>query len=308
MTPFKGNMVLCALMMVPGAAIAQDISGAATLGYGFSSISNGGGDLNQFTLDGAGDIDFLNGLALGLTGGLVHADADRGGDISLTDLGADLAYTSVGGATFGGYLDYTDFGGNGLLTGSTDTSSYGLMGGYAGDLLQLTANLGWSDASGAAVAGVSDWMDYGLNVSYTPSDQTRIAGHWQLGDLDNALGGDDLSSIGIGASHVFGAGIIGFGGISRTEFDAANLEATSYGIGVGYDLSQISNLPAQMSLELARTNVERAARPDADVDTIRLGVTIPLGARASAAPLNSLANGIMSPRRNALSTLYGSSF
>jgi hypothetical protein len=309
MTLPKSNLLACAFLVVPGAALTQEISGAATLGYAHSEVSNGGGDLNAYTLDGASDIAFRNGLALGLNGGLVHADPDGGGgDIGLTDLGADLSYQMYSGAMFGGYIDYTDLSGNGLLTGSADATSYGFMGGYSGQMLQVEANIGWTDASGAVVAATSDWMDYGVNVSYTPTEQTRIAGHWQLSDLDSALGGDDLSSIGIGASHDFGAGIVGFGGISRVDFDAANVEATSYGIGVGYDLRQISNMPAQVSLELARTNLDAGIGGDTDVDTVRLGVTIPFGAGSRQAPLNSLADSIMSPRHNALSTLFDNVF
>ncbi|SEK72965.1 hypothetical protein SAMN05421666_0309 [Roseovarius nanhaiticus] len=309
MTLSKSKLMACALVALPGAAMSQQISGAATLGYAHSSVSNGGADMNAYTLDGAGEIDFLNGLALGMTGGFAHVDPDGGGgDISLKDLGADLSYRLYSGAVFGGYLDYTDLSGNGLLTGSADTTSYGLMGGYDGPLLQLGTNIGWTDVSGAGLGGVSDWTDYGLNVSYTPTERTRIAGHWQLSDIDSAVGGSDLSSIGIGASHDFGAGVIGFGGISRVDFDAANVDATSFGIGVGYDLSQISNVPAQMSLELARTTLDAGVGADTDVDTVRLGVTIPLGERRSAAPLNSLADSIMTPRHNALSTLFDNVF
>ena len=34
------------------------------------------------------------------------------------------------------------------------------------------------------------------------------------------------------------------------------VDATSYGLGVGYDLGQVSRLPGQVSLELARTNLD----------------------------------------------------
>ncbi|MFX0542390.1 porin [Roseovarius sp. S4756] len=309
MTLSKSNILVCTFLVLPGAALSQDVSGAATLGYAHSSVSNGGGDLNAYTVDGAGDITFQNGFAVGLTGSVIHADPDGGGgDIDLTDLGSDLTYTTYSGAMFGGYLDYTDLSGNGLLTGSADATSYGLTGGYAGQMLQIKANVGWTDASGAGLGVVSDWMDYGVNVSYTPTERTRIAGHWQLSDVDTNFGGTDLSSVGVGASHDFGAGFVGFGGISRVDFDAANVDATSYGVGVGYDLSQISSVPAQVSLELARTNLDAGAFGDTDVDTVRLGVTIPLGGPSNQTPLNSLSESIMAPRHNALSTLFDNIF
>src|SRR5680860_1493024 len=111
-------------------------------------------------------------------------------------------------------------------------------------------------------------MDYGVNISYTPTANTKIAGHWQLSDLKTNIGSSNLTSYGIGASHNFGVGFVGFGGISRVDFDAANVEATSYGIGC--DLRQVSTVPAQISLELARTNLDAGGGADADVDTCLL--------------------------------------
>jgi hypothetical protein len=295
--------------MIRGASLAQDLSGAATLGYANSSVSNGGGDVNSYTLDAIGDFDFQNGWNLGLDGSFAHVDPEGSGSGNVTDLGTKLQYHTYSGAIFGGYVDYLDFDGNGLLTGSGNATSYGFTGGYGNQMIRGEANIGWTDASGAGLGATSDWMDYGINVAYTPTENTKIAGHWQLSDLDTRISGTNLTSIGIGASHYFGAGLTGFGGISRVDFDAANIEATSYGIGVGYDLRQVSTLPAQLSLELARTNVDAGAGFDADLDSVRLGVTIPFGARGgSNAPLNSLAESIMTPRHNAISTLYDNAY
>lgn len=294
----------CALLAMPGATLAQDISGAATLGYGHTSVSNGGGDANSYTLDARGNFAFQNGWNLGLDGSFGHLDPDGGGgDENTTDLGLKLQYKNYAGAMFGGYVDYLDLSGNGLLAGSADATSYGFTGGYGNQLIQAEANIGWTDASIAGVGSSSDWMDYGVNVAYTPTENTRIAGHWQLSDLNTNFGGSNLTSYGIGASHNFGSGFIGFGGITRVDFDALNVDATSFGVGMGYDLRQVSNLPGQVSLELARTNLDAGGGADVDADTVRLGLTIPFGARGSSAPLNSLADSIMAPRHNAVSTL-----
>ncbi len=303
MTIKTSKLLACALLTLPTAGLAQDISGAATLGYAHSSISNGGGDENAYTLDAVGNFAFENGWSLALNGTFAHVDPDGGGDVNISDLGMKLQYRTYTGAMFGGYVDYTDLDGNGALAVSADATSYGITGGYGNQLLQAEANLGWTDASVGGLGSTSDWMDYGLNVAYTPTENTKIAGHWQLSDLDTRFGGTNLTSYGIAASHNFGSGFVGFGGISRVNFDVANVDATSYGIGMGYDLRQVSNVPAQLSLELARTNLDVSGGGDADVDTVRLGVTIPFGARGSNAPLNSLADSIMAPRHNALSTL-----
>lgn len=307
---FQFNRLLaCGLMIAPAGAFAQDFSGAATLGYAHSSTSNGGGDENAYTLDGAGNFDFANGWDIGLTGAFAHADPDGGaGDVDIIDVGVDLQYRIISGAMFGAYVDYVDLDGNGLLAGSADATSYGFTAGYSGPVFQAVANVGSTDGSIATLGDSSDWMDYGVNLSYTPTEKTKIAGHWQLSDLDTGFNGTNIYSIGVGASHDFGAGFTGFGGVSRVDYNAANVEATSYGLGVGYDLSQISTVPAQVSLELARTNFDFGLGADSDVDTIRLGVTIPIGQRGGGAPLNSLADSIMTPRHNALSTLFDSQY
>ena len=298
----------CALMATPAVGSAQDFSGAATLGYGHSSISNGGGDANSYTLDGRGAFDLRNGFSIGLDGSLVYSDPDGPGDNGAVDIGAKLQYQLYSGAVFGGYLDYIDLDGSGQFGGDADATSYGLTGGYKGRTLQMEVNLGWTDASVSGLGSTGNWMDYGVNIAYTPTERTKIAGHWQLSDLDTAFGSTNLSSIGIGASHDFGAGFLGFAGITRVDYDAFDIDATSYGLGVGYDLQQVSNLPGQISLELARTNLDAAGFGDANVDTIRLGFTMPLGNRATSAPLNSLADSIMSPRHNAISTLSDNVF
>lgn len=306
----KSNIfVISSLLALPGAGLAQDFSGAATLGYAHTSVSNGGGDANSYTLDGRGDIAFQNGFNLGLDGTLARIDPDGGGgDISVADLGVKLQYQTRTGAMFGGYVDYVDLDLDGAFGGSADATSYGLTGGYGNNLIRAEANIGWTDASVSGLGSTSDWMDYGINVAYTPTENTRIAGHWQLSDLDTSFGGTNLASYGVGASHNFGSGFVGFGGVTRVDYDAANVDATSYGVGVGYDLGHVSTVPAQISLELARTNLDAGGGADVDVDTIRLGVTIPFGRTGGSAPLNSLADSIMAPRHNAISTLADNVF
>lgn len=74
----------------------------------------------------------------------------------------------------------------------------------------------------------------------------------------------------------FSNGWSGFAGVNWFDVDNVNLDATTFGVGVGYDLKQVSQVPALVSLELARSDVSLGGT-SADVDTIRLGVTFPLG-------------------------------
>lgn len=293
------RLLACALLTAPSAGLAQDFAGAATLGYAYSSVSNNQPSVNSYSLDGAGTFDFQGGFSLDVDGSLKHANMSRGSNAGVFDLGGELNYRFLAGPVFGAYLEYANLDSNGLLGRDIDAASYGLAGGYENDLIQAKLFFGGTDAS-SINGSSSNWTDYGVNVAYTPFETTKFAGYWMRSDTGSS---DKISSLGIGASHDFGAGFTGFGGISHMEFDAFNIDATAYGIGVGYDLSQLARLPAQLSLELARTTIDPVGR-DTDIDTIRLGVTLPLGLRSGSAPLNSAAWKAMSPRHNALTTFY----
>jgi hypothetical protein len=153
-----------------------------------------------------------------------------------------------------------------------------------------------------------DWVDYGVNLRYVVSPQARIGGHAMRSDISVPGGRDvEIDSYGIGGDYGFGNGWSGFGGLSYVELDAAGIDATTFGIGAGYDLKQISRVPAAVSLELSRTDLSQPGG-GADVDTIRLSVTLPLGNRKNANPLNSVSRSAMSPRHNAVSTLLDAAF
>ncbi|HEY9040334.1 MAG TPA: hypothetical protein VIN05_15485 [Roseovarius sp.] len=298
----SGRVFACALLAAPGAGLAQDFDGAATLGYGHSSVSNGRPDVNTYTMDGVGTLAFQNGFSLDVDGSFHHANPDSGSNMGVFDAGGVLNYRLGVGPVVGVYLEYASLDSNGLLGRDINATSYGLTGGYEDQLFQAKLFYGGTDAS-AIVGANSDWTDYGLNVAYTPTQSTMVAGHWMRSDIDAPAVETDATSFGVGVDHNFGNGFSGFGGISRLNFDALNIDATSYGLGVGYDLSQIARVPAQISLELARTTIDPVGR-NTDVDSIRLGVTIPFGMRSGGAPLNSAANNAMSPRHNAVSTFY----
>ena len=297
-----GRVFACALLAAPGAGLAQDFDGAATLGYGYSSVSNGRPDVNTYTIDGVGTLAFQNGFSLDVDGSFHHANPDRGSNMGVFDVGGVLNYRFGLGPVAGVYLEYASLDSNGLLGRDINATSYGLTGGYEDQLFQAKLFYGGTDAS-AIVGANSDWTDYGLNVAYTPTQSTMVAGHWMRSDIDAPAVATDATSFGVGVDHNFGNGFSGFGGISRLNFDALNIDATSYGLGVGYDLNQIARVPAQISLELARTTIDPVGR-NTDVDSIRLSVTIPFGMRSGGTPLNSTANNAMSPRHNAVSTFY----
>lgn len=304
----KLNLIMgAALASMPLALCAQDAGGAFTLGYGASSVSGPAGDISTLSLDGVGNIALNNNFNIGFYGSFKNADENNtSNDVTASDFGLTLNYQFVNGVVVGGYLDYAslDFG---TFTTDLDATSYGGTVGYVTDTFGAEGFLGMTETSPDLAPGV-DWVDYGLNLRYVVSPQVRIGGHAMRSDISGPGGADlEIDSYGIGGDYGFGNGWSGFGGLSYVELDAANIDATTFGLGVGYDLKQISRVPASVSLELSRTDLSGPGN-NTDVDTIRLSVTLPLGNRQSTAPLNSVGRSAMAPRHNAVSTLIDSAF
>lgn len=299
--------LICAVLSaVPGVMAAQEFQGAGTLGYGHSSISNGGGDLSSYTLDAAGTVSFDNGLHIGLDGRLAKVDPDQvSNDVDAADFGLKLNYQFTSGAVVGGYVDHANLDVSGT-TFDGDVTSYGLSGGYVINNFGGEVFIGESETSPSLPSG-ADWMDYGLKLRYNPAENVRVGGHVIQSELSQGGTDIDLTSWGLGGSYGFANGWSGFAGINRFDVDNVNLDATTFGFGVGYDLKQVSQIPALVSVELARTDLS-AGGTSADVDTIRFGVTMPLGKAKGTPPLNSVANAAMSPRHNAVSNLVNTAF
>ncbi|QYX56715.1 hypothetical protein K1T73_17040 [Roseovarius sp. SCSIO 43702] len=296
-------------ILVSGAGSAQEFSGAATLGYGHTSLSDGLGDANSYTLDGIGEVDFQNGFTIGMNGSLKKVDPDgSGNDTEAVDLGLELASRLPSGFMLGGYLDFInvdeDIGG-GFAT-NADILSYGIKTGYVTDVLAAEFHIGLSETSPSLPSGV-DWTDYGINLRYQATDRTEVGGHLLRSEISGPGGTGNIDSIGLSGSHGFGSGWTTFGGVNWADADGAGGDVTTFGVGVGYDLSRVAAVPAQLSLELARSNIETGAG-DVDADTVRLGLTMPLGGGKTGAPLNSVSHATMKPRHNALSTLIDTTY
>ena len=145
------RLLACALLTVPSvgpsAGLAQNFDGAATLGYAYSSVSNGQPNVNSYSLDGAGRLDFQGGFSLDVHSSLNHANTSRGGNAGMADMGGELNYRFLAGPVVGAYLEYADMDSNGLLGRDINATSYGLTGGFENQLFQAKLLFGGTDAS-----------------------------------------------------------------------------------------------------------------------------------------------------------------
>ena len=90
-----------------------------------------------------------------------------------------------------------------------------------------------------------------------------------------------------------------FGGVATTAISGTGVDATSFGLGAGYDLgASLGN--SVVSLELGRTNLGTPVG-SGHMNTVRLGLTVPLGRSKAAVPQNSVAGAVLNPTKNAVS-------
>ncbi|WP_420584914.1 hypothetical protein [Ruegeria sp.] len=297
------------LAATPGILAAQEVTGAATLGFGTGDISGGGGDFGSFTADAVATVNFENGLFWGLGAKYVYIDPDDvPGDETIYDFDTSLNYQFSTGAVIGAYFEYAD---DELDTGlgfdlSGSTTSYGVSGGYVADGVGFEAWIGQTDTS-PSLPGGDDFLDYGALVRYQPTEEGVFGAHLARSDVSVSGIDLDLYSLGFGGRYQFGPGWGAFGGISHQSLADFDVDATTFGVGVDYNFINVIDFPLQLSVELSRTNLD-AGGADADIDTLRFGLTVPFDGRTSATPLNSVARAAMAPRYNTYNTLVDTAF
>ena len=282
----------------PLALAAQEITGVATLGYGHVSSSDGFPDITALSFDGRAGVTYDNRLTLGITASTAKADPDGvAEDLSINSLGLSggVAFPSLW--RLGGYAEFSEIRVSGL--GSDKLDSFGVTVGYASDIMDAEAFAGQSDTDLLARTGV-DWTDLGARLSFGIGQNGAVGGHMVRSRLSGGGMSVDVTSVGLGAHYDFGQGLVGFAGITRAEADILIGDVTNVGVGFGYDLSTVANVPAIVSLELARAQFDDGV-DRYDEDTIRFGLTLPLGG-SKTAPMNSVAANAMTPNRTALTT------
>lgn len=291
----------------PTLAAAQDLSysGALTLGVGFHSVSDVDQDLRTTSLDGRLDFDFGNGFSLGVDAGYLDLDIDEvPADFSAQFIGFDVAYRFANGMSLGAYAEE--------LTASADVlpvdislKSGGITAGYDASGLQLGVFVGQSDTS-PELPG-TDFQDLGLTAKYAPMEGLTLGAAFLRTTVDTAGTEVDIDFAGLAATYVINDSFTVFGGVSNTSLDLIDADATTMGLGAGY-LLPMGGVTSTLSLELTRTDLSADGIGSGDLDTVRLGLTLPLGGKGSESPLNSVADSVFNPRHSAINAGLTSAF
>lgn len=301
------GMVAALLCVVaPTLVIAQDFSGAVTLGYGSSDVEGISEDLSTLSLNGRAGVDFGNGFRLGIDHGVQSIDIDGvAEDVSIVAMGIYGAYRFNNGMSLGGYAEKAKLDVDALATDLSATS-YGLMGGYSAGAAHLSGFFGKTTTDPDLPAGV-DIRDIGLAVKYAAAPNLTLGASAMRSRISDSVTDLDVDFIGLAGAYGVAENWSLFGGLSRASLDLVDADVTSFGVGVSYDLSSHLRMGSSVSLELARSNAS-VAGVDGDLDTVRLGLSIPLGGDGFSVPMNSVADSVMAPRHNAITSAVMSAF
>ncbi len=286
----------------PGLVAAQDLSGGVTLGYGNHDIAGQG--LTTTSLDGRVKLAFANGMTLGVSAGYLDLGIDGAPfDISANFVGLDAGYNFGNGISAGVYVEQ--------LTGSVSAlpidltlKSIGAEVGYTTGNLQFGAHVGRTSTSPDINIDIDN---VGLTAKYTPSEKLDIGGAFLRATLSSGGSEIDIDMLGVAAAYDINPQLSVFGGVSRTSISDVDVDFTTMGLGVGYDLSSMVGMASIVSLEVARTEVSLGGGSE-DLDTLRLGLTFPLGGKGTEAPLNSVADSIFNPRHGAVNAALTGAF
>ena len=299
----KNNALLAlALVMVPGLASAEiTVSGGVTLTYGKLDGGFGTSDVKEKGVDGRMKLDFGNGILFGLQVGKIDMPiSDTPISLEGEFVALDAAYRFTNGMRVGAYADRLTMGID-LLPIDVTLKTSGVSVGYEGQGFDAEAFIGNTSVSPAVPL---DIKNRGVAVSYTGQPGLEAGATWLRAELSSGGASENIDFKGVAASYTIGESMIVFGGLSKADFFLGGSDLDSMGLGLGYDLGAAAGFSATVSLEVAKTDLGDTS----DIDTLRLGLTVPFGAKGPSLPMNSVADSILNPRHGAFNAALTSAF
>ena len=152
-----------------------------------------------------------------------------------------------------------------------------------------------------------DVNDYGFALKYTAMQNVTLGGNVMRTRLSGGGNHVDLDMIGVAGAYAFNDQWTAFSGLTRTKISDVDAKVTTFGLGVSYDMTSLVKIGSSASLEYAHTKNDLDGG-DGSLNTVRLGVTIPLGHSTGKVPLNSVADSILKPTHSVVSSTVLSAF
>ena len=295
----SGILVVLALSAIPFTPVvlqAQTITGGLTLSL-IRQDSNGV-DVDSRGLDGRMETDFGNGFTFGLEVGASRMSQDGVAmDIDAEFIALDGGYRFSNGVRAGLFADRLTFSFGAPIDVTLKTN--GLSLGYEGSGFDAEAFVAHTSLS---IPLPFDIDNYGISARYSGVAGLELGAAFLRATLSAGGPSQDIDFKGIAASYVMNDSTLLFGGVTRTDL-SGTADIDTAGIGIGYDLGAMTGFSATVSLEAARTDVAPS-----DIDTLRLGLTLPLGKKGPMLPMNSVADSVLNARHGALNAALTSAF
>ena len=280
------------------AAQAQDFSGVFSLGYGENQFADTADRLNESSLKGRIRAQAGNGMSFGLQFGTETKSSTETGDATNgRNFGADLQFGGQNNLSYGVYAESSA-----ITTGGFDflsTSAFGLTAGYAANGLNLKGFVGSAALEQQQSAEITA---LGVTASYQLAPNFTVGANLSQHGIKNGGFANTASTLGLGAVYQPTPSIGIFGGFTSMDLSSSSdSRLTEMGLGGSYRVNRSGNSPILATFEVLNTDFN--SDPDnISFNTIRLGVTFPLGAAAKnvSVPINSAADRVFQPIRNVL--------
>jgi hypothetical protein len=286
---------------LPTVVAAQTLDGSATVGYGYSNVM-GGANIHTPSIDGRFDYDTGTGLHYGVDiSGFRGTVNGLNGKVSAFTGGLNAGYKFSNGLNVGAYGESASVDVTGL-GGDRTAHSIGLTGGYDVETAKISGFIGRTKTNPSLPAG-TDVKDYGIAGRVSASDQVTIGGSLVRSTVSNGGASADLDFVGLGGAFKVDPSWTLFGGLTDSNLSSLG-SVTTFGLGASFDLSNAMREGTNVSVEIARSNVTGTGH----MNTLRIGLSVPIGVGSNPVPLNSVADAAMSPRHNAITSAVLSGF
>jgi hypothetical protein len=286
---------------LPAMVAAQSFDGTAMVSYAYSDPEGSSG-IHTPSIDGRFGYDAGNGFRFGADiAGIRGSENGVSGNVSVLTGGLYGTYKFSNGFNLGMYGETASLDATGL-TGDLTANSIGVMGGYDIETTKVSAFTGRTKTSPSLSAGV-DVRDYGISARFNASEQFTFGGSLVRSTVSGGGDSIDLDFAGVAAAYRIDPSWTAFGGLTDTNLESIG-SVTTFGLGASYDMSNYMREGSNMSVEVARSKLTGTGH----INTLRIGLSVPIGGTASSVPLNSVADSAMSPRHNALTSAILSAF
>lgn len=268
----------CLALAMAFPAVAQDYTGAVTLGWGKTTFEDSDVENTSLNLEGRIQIALGNGVTVGVKAGRESFARDGEQDGIQSTFGANVAYDLGNGAWAGLYVEGRGLGWQGDDWEYTLTT-YGIEGGYSFAGIDFAGFIAPADHTNT----------YGVSAKYA-ADTYLVASSFKTARTE----GEAEEVFGLAGTYQYNAFGL-FAGAEKLRDSRLDGKTVNWGVGASYTY-ETAVVPVIASIEYGA--VEYGFNDyDYKDETVKIGVTFPLGGSKAVAPLNSVADSVINPSK-----------